>query len=64
MRDRLEQAHEALRQHQLKVRQDDQEEPLLFAPEDMVWLQNRRRKKGDSHKLQQKWLGSYQAVKG
>ena len=29
MRERSEQAHEALRQQQLKVRQDDQEEPLL-----------------------------------
>ena len=29
------QAHEALRHFQLKVRQDDQEEPLLFAPGDL-----------------------------
>ena len=54
MRERLEQAHKALRQEQLKVRQDDQEEPLLFAPGDMVWLQNRRRRKGENSKLQQK----------
>ena len=36
MNDRLGQAHEALRQLQLKIRQDDQEEPLLFAPGDMA----------------------------
>ena len=42
MKERLEQAHEALRQEQLKVQQDDQEEPFLFAPGDMVWLQNRK----------------------
>ena len=50
MKDRLEQAHETLRQQQLKVRQDDQE-PLLLAQGDRVWLQNRRRKKGESNKL-------------
>ena len=46
MIDRLGQAHEALKQLQFKIRQDDQEEPLLFVPGDMVWLQNRRRKGG------------------
>ena len=62
MKDRLEQAHEALRQLQIKTRQDDQEEPLLFAPGDMVWLHNRRRKKGDSHKLQPKFVGPYHVL--
>ena len=31
IKDKLEQAHETLRQHQLRIRQDDQEESLLFA---------------------------------
>ena len=56
MKERLEQAHETLRQQQMKIRQDDQEEPLLFAQGDLVWLQNRRRKKGESNKLQQKFV--------
>ena len=44
MKDRLEQAHGTLRQHQLKVCQDDQKELLLFSLEDMVWLQNRKKR--------------------
>ena len=62
MKERLEQAHETLRQQQMKIRQDDQEEPLLFAQGDMVWLQNRRRKKGESNKLQQKFVGPYHVI--
>ena len=62
IKDKLEQAYETLRQHQLRVRQDDQEEPLLFAASDLVWLQNRRRRKGENPKLQQKFIGPYQVV--
>ena len=62
IRDRLEQAHEALRQQQLEIRQDDQEEPLLFTPKDLVWLENRRRRKGENNKLQQKFVGPYQVM--
>ena len=62
IRDRLGQAHRALKQLQLKIWQDDQEEPLLFAPRDMVWLQNKRRKKGDINKLQQKFVGLYHVI--
>ena len=56
------QAHEALRQHLLKVQRDDQEDPLLFAQRDMVWLQNKRKRKGDSHKWLQKFVGLYQII--
>ena len=62
MKERLEQAHEALRQQQLEIRQEDQDEPLLFAVGDMVWLQNRRRRRGDSNKLQPKFVGPYQVL--
>ena len=62
MQDILKQAHEALRRHQLKVRQDDQEEPLWFAQRDKVWFQNKRRRKGDTHKLQQKLVRLYQII--
>ena len=44
----LEMAHTALREQQRVVRQEDQEEPLLFSPRDMVWLENRRRRKGEN----------------
>ena len=46
--DRLEVAHAALREQQRVIRQEDQEEPLLFSPGDMVWLENRRRRKGEN----------------
>ena len=46
----------------MKIRQDDQEEPLLFAQGEVIWLQNRRRKKGESNKLQQKFVGPYHVV--
>ena len=62
MRERLEQAHEALRQQKLKIRQDDHEEPLLLALGDMVWLQNKKRKRGDNSKLQQKFVEPYQVL--
>ena len=40
---RLEMAHTALREQQRVVRQENQEEPLLFLQGDMVWLENRHR---------------------
>ena len=61
--ERLKQAHEALRQQQLEIRQEDQEKPPLFATEDLVWLENRRRRKGDNSKLQPKFVGPYKVVK-
>ena len=55
----LEQAHEALRQEQLKVQQDDQEEPLLFASRDLVWLQNKRRRKGLGTEIKARNISGY-----
>ena len=60
--ERLEQANEALRQQQLQIQQDDQEKPLLPAPVDMVWIQKKRRKSGDSNKLQLKFVEPYQVI--
>ena len=42
--ERLEVTHEVLREQQRAVWQEDQEEPLLFSPGDMVWLENKRRR--------------------
>ena len=57
--DRLEVTHAALREQQRVIRQEDQKEPLLFSPGDMVWLENRRRRKGENPKLQAKFQGPY-----
>ena len=59
MVERLQTVHDMLREQQREVRQEDQEEPPLFSPGDMVWLENRRRKKGENPKLQAKFLGPY-----
>ena len=59
---RLEEAHEALWEAQIETRQADQEEPLLFAPGDCVWLINRRRQRRANAKLQAKFVGSYQVI--
>ena len=61
--DRLEVAHAALREQQRVIRQEDQEEPLLFSPGDMVWLENRRRRKGENPKLQAKFQGPYTVIR-
>jgi hypothetical protein len=58
---RLQEAHVVLGEQQWQVRQEGQEEPLLFAEGDLVWLENRRRK-GDNPKLQQKFVGPYHIV--
>ena len=61
--ERLETAHAALREQQRAVRHENQEEPLLFSPGDMVWLENRRRRKGENPKLQAKFQGSFTVVR-
>ena len=58
----LETAHATLREQQRAVRHEDQEEPL-FSPGDMVWLENRRRRKGENPKLQAKFQKPYTVVK-
>ena len=61
--DRLEVAHAALREQQRVIKQEDQEEPLLFSPGDMVWLENRRRRKDENPKLQAKFQGPYTVIR-
>ena len=62
MRVRLEHADEVLRQQQLEIKQDHHEEPPLFVPGNIVWLQNKRKKWGDNNKLQQKFAEPYQVL--
>ena len=59
---RLEEAHDMLREQQMAVRQEDSEEPPLFQTGDLVLLQNVRRKKGENPKLQPKFVGPYEVI--
>ena len=54
--------HQQIRSLQKSVRQENTEEPLTFTPGDLVLLENKRRRKGDSAKLQPKFLGPYHII--
>ena len=60
----LEEAHDALRELQWEVQQEDAEEPALFKEGDLVLLENKRRRKGENPKLQSKFVGPYTVKKG
>ena len=59
---RLARVRAILREKQSNIRQQDREEPLLFAPGDMAWQENKRRRKGVNPKLQAKSAGSYKVL--
>jgi hypothetical protein len=46
----------------MEIRQEDVEEPLLFVEGDLVWLLNKRRRKGENPKLQPRFIGPYRVV--
>ncbi|XP_067939868.1 uncharacterized protein [Watersipora subatra] len=52
---RLQMVHEDLRQSQIEVRQEDREEPPLYAQGNWVWLTNKRQRQGENLKLQAKF---------
>ena len=60
--DQLERAHELLRSHQVEIRQQYGEEPLLFTARDQVLRENERRT-GVNPKLQTKFVGPYKVIK-
>ena len=62
VKSRLEEAHSLLQEQQVKIRQEDDEEPPLFMAGDLVWLENRRRRKGENPKLQPKFVGPYEVL--
>ena len=62
VRQRLEEAHSLLQEQQMHIRQEDDEEPPLYAVGDLVWLQNQRRRKGENPKLQPKFVGPYEVL--
>ena len=53
---RLEKVHAILREEQAVIRQEDWEEPSLYAPGNWIWLLNERRKQGDNPKLEAKFV--------
>ena len=61
VKERLEEAHKLLQEQQVKVRQED-EKPPLFAVGDLVWMENKRRRKGENPKLQPKFVGPYEVL--
>ena len=60
---KLQMVHEALRQGQIEVKQEERKEPSLYALGDWVWLTNKGRRQGENPKLQAKFVGPYQVMK-
>ncbi|XP_067930610.1 uncharacterized protein [Watersipora subatra] len=56
---RLEETYEILRDRQMKIRVEDDEEPPSFGTGDLVLLVNKRRRRGENPKLQPKYVGPY-----
>jgi len=61
--ERMEAAHQFLRDKQFSLRTADSEEPHLFAVGDKVLIKNQRRVKGVSPKLMPKFVGPYIVTK-
>ena len=59
VQERLKETQGMLRQQQNEVRHEDAEEPPLYAAGDLVWMVNKRRRKGENPKLQRKFVGPY-----
>jgi len=57
--DRMRTAHEVLREKQWQVRGEDSDEPPLYQTGDWVWMLSYQRKRGQSAKLQPKFVGPY-----
>ena len=58
----MELAHSLARQRQWQAVSEDSMEPPIYVVGDLVWLENRRRRKGENPKLQSKYVGPYQIV--
>jgi len=59
LQQRLQDAHEYLRHQQGLIRTSDEQQAPRFQVGDLVWLQNKRFKKGTTPKLQPKFTGPY-----
>ena len=60
---RLEEIYEILRERQMKIRVEDDEEPAQFEVGDLVLLVNKRRRRGENPKLQPKYMETYTVTK-
>lgn len=60
--ERLQEAHDKLRQQQLEIRTEDTEEPPLYEVGDLVGLVRKRRRQGQSEKLCPKFVGPYRVI--
>ena len=62
LQDRLQKAHEALRQQQTEIRNADYCEPPAFREGEYVLMINKRQKKGQTAKLAPKYVGPYKVI--
>ena len=62
LQERLRRAHILLRDQQTEIRTQDEEGAYLFKPGDLVWMVNRRVRKGQKPKLQSKFVGPYRIL--
>ena len=60
---RLQTAHELVRSQQRTMRSAESEEPPLYQVGDLVWMINKRGRKGQCPKLQPKFVGPYAVQK-
>ena len=44
------------------MKQEDDDEPPLYAVGDLVWLENKKRRKGENPKLQLKFVAPYEVL--
>ena len=59
LEERMREAHEVLRESQLQTRVQDSDEPPLYTVGDQVLMVSKRVRKGQSKKLQPKFVGPY-----
>jgi transposase InsO family protein len=62
LQQRMQKAHETLREQQLEIRSHDQSEEPLFQEGDYVMMVNKRLKKGQTAKLAPKYVGPYKVL--
>lgn len=62
MQEKLHTTHELLREMQKKIKNEDEDEPPLFATGELVWLLNKRKRRGHNSKLVPKFLGPYKVL--
>ena len=62
MAERFKEAHTLVKEQQMAVRQEEDEELPLFQNCNLVLVRNTRREKGENPKLQQRFVEPYEVV--